>query len=549
MLINLSRRKLCVIFGAGIVLLAVGGIMIPVVDMLVRDKIKQTVIISNSSELYDVWSEPPLPIYMQFYMFNLTNPDEVKQGRRPYVVQIGPYTYQEKRKKFNIVFNENGTVTYQQKRTFFFVRNMSVGNDTTDLIRTANPPVLSVIEAMQYAPRVLRTVVSLALAAQSEDIFMTRTVKELLFGYTDPALKMLKAQFPEWFYTDFVGYFINKNDTDDGLYTIFTGSNDISNLGQIDLYNGSHYLNYWSTPWANMINGSDGTLSPPFQQDAKQLPMFSSDICRSVYGVYSQDVKTPQGIPLHRFLGTPDELANVSVNPDNIGFCTPNNSSCLPSGLLNISNCQIVDYFKIPVVVSFPHFYMADPRVISSIGGMHPVPEEHQTAVDVEPYTGLVLQAFKRLQINMYIKQVDGFSQTVGVPAVFLPVFWLNESVVVDDKHAAMLRTQLFVPLEVTAVLEKVFLIAGAFMVIFVVGVSCKMRYSSLRSTATAIPPGPVPSTSYSRLGGQSGSRSSAQQRGGERAPLLTGNNASSQPGTKMPTLPPPDAASGQNDA
>ena len=54
----------------------------------------QKVVISNRSELWDIWSEPPLPIYMQFYMFNLSNPEEVKNGKKPDVVQKGPYTYQ-----------------------------------------------------------------------------------------------------------------------------------------------------------------------------------------------------------------------------------------------------------------------------------------------------------------------------------------------------------------------------------------------------------------------------------------------------------------------
>ncbi|KAK7114450.1 hypothetical protein V1264_000508 [Littorina saxatilis] len=326
-------------FCGGVVLLATGGIMIPVVDMVIRDQIKEKVVISNSSELWDIWSDPPIPIYMQFYMFNLSNQDEVKQGGRPVVYQVGPYTYREKRKKFDIVFNDNGTVTYRQKRTFFFMRNMSVGPDT-DMFTTANPPVLAVVNSLQYAPTAVRTLVTGALKLYSEDIFMTRPVKEILWGYTDPALKTLKALYPAWFYTDFVGYFINKNDTDDGQYTVFTGSNDVSNLGGIDTYNGSKLLPYWTTRFANMINGSDGTISPPFEQGAKQLPMFSSDICRSVHGNYQKDVKTLHSISLRRYVGTADELANAATNPDNIGFCTPQ-TKCLPTGLLNISNCQI----------------------------------------------------------------------------------------------------------------------------------------------------------------------------------------------------------------
>ena len=44
--------------------------------------------------MYDYWLNPPVPIYMQFYMFNVTNPDEVLQkGERPSLAQYGPYTY------------------------------------------------------------------------------------------------------------------------------------------------------------------------------------------------------------------------------------------------------------------------------------------------------------------------------------------------------------------------------------------------------------------------------------------------------------------------
>ncbi|KAL8592979.1 hypothetical protein ACOMHN_017909 [Nucella lapillus] len=470
----MSWKWVGAMFVGGALLLVGGGVMIPVVDWFVRNKIEQTVVIANNSELWDVWSELPIPVYMQFYMFNLSNPNEVKEGHRPLVVQSGPYTYREKRLKYDIVFNDNGTVTYRQRRTFFFMRNMSVGDDS-DVFIVPNPPVLAVVNSLQYSPKLLRVAINEALKLYKEDIFMARPLKEVLWGYTDPALKTLNKLFPGWFYTDFVGYFINKNDTDDGLYTVFTGDKNIKYLGVIDRYNGSRYLPYWTTPWANMVNGTDGTIAPPFMH-AEHLPMFSSDICRAVFGAYQKDVKTRRDITLRRYVGPPEELGNVTGNPDNIGFCTPQ-TQCLPAGLLNISNCQIQDYFHIPVVVSFPHFYMADPSVVSSVGGMHPVPEEHETAVDVEPWTGLVLQAYKRLQINMYVTNVTDVSITGNVKSVFLPVFWLSESAVVDEKHADLLHNQLFVPMEITAVLEKVLMGVGAFLLLL----ACMATLSNCR--------------------------------------------------------------------
>jgi hypothetical protein len=61
---------------------------------------------------------------------------------------------------------------------------------------------------------------------------------------------------------------------------------------------------------------------------------------RSVPGIFHKTVETSQGIALWRFSGEPKGLANATVNPDNIGFCTPTRENCLGAGLVNISNCQ-----------------------------------------------------------------------------------------------------------------------------------------------------------------------------------------------------------------
>ena len=53
----------------------------------------QEIVLRNGTEAFEAWENPPPPVYMQFYFFNLTNPLEVLDGDRPAVVEIGPYTY------------------------------------------------------------------------------------------------------------------------------------------------------------------------------------------------------------------------------------------------------------------------------------------------------------------------------------------------------------------------------------------------------------------------------------------------------------------------
>ena len=52
---------------------------------------------------YEVWQFPPVPVYTKFHVFNVTNPEDVLQGMKPVVEEIGPFTYLEIRcPEFNL---------------------------------------------------------------------------------------------------------------------------------------------------------------------------------------------------------------------------------------------------------------------------------------------------------------------------------------------------------------------------------------------------------------------------------------------------------------
>ena len=43
---------------------------------------------------YQAWTDPPLPVYMRVYMFNVTNTDDViLHQAKPDLVEMGPYTF------------------------------------------------------------------------------------------------------------------------------------------------------------------------------------------------------------------------------------------------------------------------------------------------------------------------------------------------------------------------------------------------------------------------------------------------------------------------
>ena len=109
----------------GLLCLAVGLSLFYALEPFIRSQIKNKVVISNKSDIYEVWQDIPVPVYMQFWLFNVTNVADVLTGLPPRVVQMGPYTYRERRQKYDIVWNHNNTVTYKQNRTFTYIPEMS----------------------------------------------------------------------------------------------------------------------------------------------------------------------------------------------------------------------------------------------------------------------------------------------------------------------------------------------------------------------------------------------------------------------------------------
>ena len=50
--------------------------------------------LKRGSLVYKEWIKPSVPIYMKYFVFNVTNPNEVMEGLEiPNVTQIGPYSY------------------------------------------------------------------------------------------------------------------------------------------------------------------------------------------------------------------------------------------------------------------------------------------------------------------------------------------------------------------------------------------------------------------------------------------------------------------------
>uniref|UniRef100_A0A2K6GNS2 Scavenger receptor class B member 2 n=1 Tax=Propithecus coquereli TaxID=379532 RepID=A0A2K6GNS2_PROCO len=61
----------------------------------VDQTIEKNIVLRNGTEIFDSWEKPPVPVYTQFYFFNVTNPEEILRGETPRLEEVGPYTYSE----------------------------------------------------------------------------------------------------------------------------------------------------------------------------------------------------------------------------------------------------------------------------------------------------------------------------------------------------------------------------------------------------------------------------------------------------------------------
>ncbi|KAG7320876.1 hypothetical protein KOW79_015291 [Hemibagrus wyckioides] len=444
--------KHCVVYSIGVlsVLILIAGIamvLAQVFQSLLYNRIKKEVVLENGTDAFAVWKDPPPPVYMQFYFFNLTNPEEVLSGDRPAVIELGPYTYREYRPMEGVNFMDNGTkVAAVNPKTYIFEPNMSRGSED-DVIRTANIPAMTVM--LKFQSSFFRRIISDLMKSKNEGLFGTWKVQELLWGYKDPLLVELE-KFDPTLDPDF-GLFYKMNGTDDGEYVFYTGKQNYLDFARVDLWRGQSSLDWWTTEQCNMINGTNGATFHPIINKTERLYMFSSDLCRSIYTMFESELSV-RGVPAYRFVPPREVFANMTINPDNAGFCVGGN--CLSSGLLNVSVCKQ----GAPIIMSSPHFYQADEKFADDVFGMRPTKEEHETAIDINPLTGIVVQAAKRLQVNVFIEKLSGFSQTGNVRTLVYPVMYINESVLIDGDSAKKLKVLVT---EANVVINVPFIIIG----------------------------------------------------------------------------------------
>ncbi|KAF2883403.1 hypothetical protein ILUMI_22766 [Ignelater luminosus] len=430
-MIKKNRMNSCTGFvvAASIVFILI-GIAVAIFFMTwVKLVINHEIVLRDGSQAFGWWAKPPVIPMISVYVYNVTNADEfLNNGSKPVVEELGPYVYMETWERKNIVFNENGTVTFNMQKIYKFNETLSSGLED-DVVVVPNIPMLSATSQSKHAARFLRLAMASIMDILKIKPFVEVSVGQLLWGYEDPLLKLAKDVVPKEQklpYEEF-GLMYNKNGTSKDNVTVFTGGSDITKYGLIDTFNGMSHLTHWLSDECNSLLASDGSIFPPHITKNSTLRIYDKDLCRTLPLKFEKEVQRKDGVPSYRFTPPLDVFGSVTENPDNLCFC-PHGPPCSPSGLFNVSLCQ----FDSPVMLSFPHFYLSNDSYRTAFDGISPPdPEKHKLYLDVQPMMGTAMSARARVQINLAVSQVVDIKQVATFPDIIFPIIWFEEAV--DD--------------------------------------------------------------------------------------------------------------------
>eukprot|EP00794_Sanderia_malayensis_P007498 gene7498-8329_t len=469
----------------GVILVVAGAVLIPEFPKIIRKLINDNIVIKNGSEAYDQWHNPTSPFYMNYYVFDLVNEKDVLAGKKPNVTQKGPYAYREIRRNDPVNWKDDGDLlTYLQYKAYVFDKEMSCADCLeNDTVTTPNIPMLTLMHETLTSNQLIQFGVLTIFESAKVSFFHKLSVKEVLFGYNDTLLMFLRNLEHNKLFEDLYKLLkrfapklaakiptinpflqLQYNGTASmnmtGTVTIHTGKKDINKIQETTSWKGEPMLSFWNSSYGNMINGSDGTHFKPNPSKTDRLYIFVTDICRSLYLNYAKE-DSVHGIKLRKYTTLPSLFQNASVNEENRPFCVP---KCYDAGLLPIGQCLPMNP---PVFMSGPHFYQGAPRLVDAIIGMEPKESLHATFLNVEPYTGITMKAYKRLQVNVDIQSSSTYrAVTKQTRDMIYPVMYIEEHGTISDADAKKFKKQVYLPITIASVAQYSLIGLGGLLIL-----------------------------------------------------------------------------------
>ncbi|KAG5684952.1 hypothetical protein PVAND_014159 [Polypedilum vanderplanki] len=451
--------------------------------------------LKKDSDIRKIWEKTPFPLTFKVYIFNLTNPLEVVEGKMPHVQQIGPYVFDEWKSKNVLSENEqDDTITSELVSTYIFRPDLTK-NLTGDEIVTVPHPILmgATIGAQRDRAPLLPIIVQAfqQIFLPEGTPFLNVKVMDLLFNGVgidcdreEMEAGIVCGQLPtekginkvnETYFT--ISMFGDKNGTSAGKFKINRGIKDIKKLGEIltvdDKSEGTAYKGE-----CNKIQGTDGTIFAPYHAKSDVFWSYSPIFCRSLGPIYKFDASY-NSVPTAVYSINFDDLKS---DPKMHCYCRQQDpQKCPPKGTVDVYTCM-----GVPLIISKPHFLDADKKLLTGVKGLKPSRKDHDNNLQFEMITGTPVSVKNRIMFSMQIEKVEEFDLMKNMEPVILPFFWIEESLDLDKKLTNVMRFGLYLTSTIMSVIKYGGLLLGMIGLIY-----AGYRMFDVKSGKVTMPPPP----------------------------------------------------------
>ncbi|XP_076618698.1 scavenger receptor class B member 1 [Colletes latitarsis] len=434
-----------------------------------------------NSLIFNLWRKPPINVYVQMYLFNITNEEKFLKGEEKLKVEeIGPYVYQEILENQNVTWHNNGTISYIPKRTVVYVPEMSVGDPEKDLVRVPNIPMLGLSSTLHDAGFFVNYPWANLVNLVNSKPILNITVYDYLWGYDDTLIDLASTVLPS--FIDFRKFGLLDRVYDEGENVVFMNVEGNKNMTDehgrylsIETYNGSPGMSQWGyeepegnethpeNTICNRIQGStEGELFPRNLDKHAIFRVFRKSFCRAIPIVFKEQVLLENGFEGYLYSMSDDFLDPPDQNPDNKCFCRKL-KTCLKKGLSDITPC----YYSIPAAMSLPHFLNADPSLLEGVEGLNPDPEKHTAKIILEPTIGIPMKVNSRIQINLVMYSTKYNPKIKVFNDMTIPLFWSDLTILtVPDDILLIMRLAIHVLPIAETVIMWLLAIAGVTMIV-----------------------------------------------------------------------------------
>ncbi|XP_058820859.1 lysosome membrane protein 2 isoform X4 [Topomyia yanbarensis] len=139
-----TRYPKCIFILMAIGLLSVGiGVLSHFLHPYIRI-FKWKLIFEAGGEVFELWKTPPVDLYINIFLFNVTNASEYLKGKADKMVfqEVGPYVYRELFSHQNVTFLANGTLFTKPSHPLIFQEHLSKGHKESDIFFLPNIALL-----------------------------------------------------------------------------------------------------------------------------------------------------------------------------------------------------------------------------------------------------------------------------------------------------------------------------------------------------------------------------------------------------------------------